>query len=101
MPISKTCITNTPSVTVLKTNFCSIFFLLLNASENEQRWSERLREVEREKEEEAKRQQELIDRQREEHLRMIEELKLSEERLKTELKLTQNENKRRRRLPSE
>ena len=57
--------------------------------------------MEREKEEDAKRQQELIDRQREELLGVIEELKLSEERLRTELKLTQNENKRRRRLPSE
>jgi Ca2+-binding EF-hand superfamily protein/chromosome segregation ATPase len=71
------------------------------ARENEQRLSERLREVEREKEEEAKRQQELIDWQREKHQREMEELKLSEERLRTELKLTQDENKRRRRLPSD
>ena len=59
---------------------------------------ERLREMEREKEEEAKRLQELADRQWEKLEKDIHKLKCSEERLKTELKLTQDEAKRRQRL---
>lgn len=57
--------------------------------------NDRLREVEREKEDEAKRLQDLLDRQSEKHQREIEELKCSEERLKMELKLAHDEAKRR------
>ena len=62
--------------------------------ENEHRLIDRIREIEHEKEEEAKRLQELIDLQKEKHKREIENLKSKEERLKMELKLTQNEAKR-------
>ena len=63
--------------------------------ENEQRLNDRLREVEREREDEAKRLQELLDRQSEKHRREVKELKCNEERLKMDLKLAHDEAKRR------
>ena len=63
------------------------------ARENEQRLSERLREVEREKEEEAKRLQELIDMQNERHCKELEDLRNSEDRLKRELRFAIDEAK--------
>lgn len=54
-----------------------------------------MREVEREKEEEAKHLQELMDVQKEKYKREIEELKLREDELKNELKIKVSEaNKR-------
>lgn len=55
--------------------------------------NEHLREVKREKEEEAKRLQELADADREKLEQKIEELKYNEERLRAELKITQDEAK--------
>ena len=52
---------------------------------------ERLREVEREKKEEAKRLQELIDMQKEKYEKEIVDLRRSEEFLKRELKLVREE----------
>lgn len=60
------------------------------------RQNERLREVEREKEEEVKRVQDLADAQREKLEREIEDRKYNEERLKDELKIAQDEAKWRR-----
>ena len=71
------------------------FFFFSTQRENEQRLSERLREVERGKEEEAKRLQDLIDKQKERYQRDIEDMKSTEERLKKELKFTVDEAKRR------
>ena len=68
---------------------CFCFF----ARENEQCLSERLREVEREKEEEAKRLQELIDMQNERHFKELEDLRNSEDRLKRELRFAIDEAK--------
>ena len=71
--------------------YCAVLFTLQR--ESEQRLSDRLREVEREKEEEAKRLQDLIDMQKERHRRELEGLRKSEERLKIELKFVLDEAK--------
>lgn len=68
--------------------------LLYTSREDEQRLNERLREVEREKDEEAKRLQELIDMQEEKHQRELEGLRNSEDRLKRELKFAMDEAKK-------
>ena len=70
------------------------YYYMYATRENEQHLSERIREIEREKEEEAKRLQELIDLQKEKHNKEIEELKSNEERLKIDLKIIQNETRR-------
>ena len=66
----------------------------MTCRENEQRVTERVREVERQKEEEAKRLQELIDLQKERYQKEISNLRYSEERLKRELKFALDEAKR-------
>ena len=69
------------------------YYVCFFARENEQCLSERLREVEREKEEEAKRLQELIDMQNERHFKELEDLRNSEDRLKRELRFAIDEAK--------
>ena len=81
--------------------FVAVTTVPSTSRENEQRLNERLREVEHEREEEAKRLQELIDIERQRHQREIEELKHSEEKLRAELKLAHDEAKKRNHLERE